>query len=109
VPGQTQAAATEFSALAVVALAYIGLRVDLTVLAQAPLFLFLLISVVFFGKVIGTGLPARIVGLSDRDAAAVGVGMSARGAGSQAQLPEILGSRRFLADTRLKAPVGRGP
>ncbi len=59
---------------------YIGLRVDLTALTQAPLFLLLLILVAFFGKVIGAGLPARAAGLSKREATAVGVGMSARGA-----------------------------
>ncbi len=59
---------------------YIGLRVDLTALTQAPLFLLLVILVAFFGKVIGAGLPARMAGLSKREATAVGVGMSARGA-----------------------------
>lgn len=60
--------------------AYIGLRVDLTALTEAPVFLLLLIAVAFFGKVLGAGLPARFSGLSSRDSMAIGVGMSARGA-----------------------------
>ena len=60
--------------------AYIGLRVDLTALTEAPVFLLLLIAVAFFGKVLGAGLPARFSGLSSRDSIAIGVGMSARGA-----------------------------
>ena len=59
---------------------YIGLHVDLTALTQAPLFLVLVIALAFFGKLVGAGLPARLAGLSGRDAAAVGIGMSARGA-----------------------------
>jgi Kef-type K+ transport system membrane component KefB len=60
--------------------AYIGLRVDLGALTAVPLFLFLLIVVGFFGKLVGAGLPAYWVGLSRRESLAVGVGMSARGA-----------------------------
>ena len=60
--------------------AYIGLKVDLSAVTQAPLFLFLVIAVAFLGKVVGAGVPARLTGMSKRDAAAVGVGMSARGA-----------------------------
>jgi Kef-type K+ transport system membrane component KefB len=60
--------------------AYIGLRVDLTAVTQAPLLLILVILIAFFGKVVGAGIPARFVGLSHREATAVGVGMSARGA-----------------------------
>jgi Kef-type K+ transport system membrane component KefB len=45
-----------------------------------PVFLLLVIAVAFFGKVLGAGLPARLAGLSTRDALCVGVGLSARGA-----------------------------
>ena len=58
----------------------IGLRVDLGTVIAVPLFLSLLIAVAFLGKVLGAGLPALWVGLGRREALAVGVGMSARGA-----------------------------
>ncbi len=58
----------------------IGLRVDLGTVTAVPLFLSLLIAVAFLGKVLGAGLPALWVGLGRREAFAVGVGMSARGA-----------------------------
>jgi Kef-type K+ transport system membrane component KefB len=58
----------------------IGLRVDLGTVTAVPLFLSLLIAVAFLGKMAGAGLPALWVGLGRREALAVGVGMSARGA-----------------------------
>ncbi|MDH3790237.1 MAG: cation:proton antiporter [Rhodospirillales bacterium] len=58
----------------------IGLRVNLGTVTAVPLFLSLLIAVAFFGKVVGAGLPALWAGLGRREALAVGVGMSARGA-----------------------------
>jgi len=58
----------------------IGLRVDLGTVTAVPLFLSLLIAVAFLGKVLGAGLPALWAGLGRREALAVGVGMSARGA-----------------------------
>jgi Kef-type K+ transport system membrane component KefB len=58
----------------------IGLRVDLGTVIAVPLFLSLLIAVAFLGKVLGAGLPALWAGLGRREAFAVGVGMSARGA-----------------------------
>ena len=60
--------------------AYIGLRVDLQAVTEAPLFLLLLLAVALFGKLIGAGLPAHLGGLSVRESAAVGAGLSARGA-----------------------------
>jgi Kef-type K+ transport system membrane component KefB len=59
---------------------YIGLQVDLRSVTEAPVLLLLVIAVAFFGKVLGAGLPARLAGLSTRDALCVGVGLSARGA-----------------------------
>ena len=47
---------------------------------KAPQFLSLLVLVAFLTKLLGAGVPARLLGFSRRDAAAVGVGMSARGA-----------------------------
>ena len=58
----------------------IGLRVELGAITAVPLFLILLIAVAFFGKLVGAGLPALWVGLDRREATAVGIGMSARGA-----------------------------
>ena len=58
----------------------IGLRVDLGVVIDIPLFLFLLVAIAFLGKVIGCVLPAYLSGLGTRQSMAVGVGMSARGA-----------------------------
>lgn len=45
-----------------------------------PVFLVLLILCAMFAKLLGAGLPAYALGFSKRDAAAVGVGMSGRGA-----------------------------
>jgi Kef-type K+ transport system membrane component KefB len=60
--------------------AHIGLAVDLGAITGVPLFLCLLVAVAFLGKLVGAGLPARWVGLERREALAVGVGMSSRGA-----------------------------
>ena len=60
--------------------ASIGLRVDLAAVTAVPFFLFLLIAAAVLGKVVGAGLPALWIGLGRREAAAVGVGMTARGA-----------------------------
>ena len=46
----------------------------------APLFLAILISVAFFGKIVGVGIAARAFGFSPRDSGIIGVGMSPRGA-----------------------------
>jgi Kef-type K+ transport system membrane component KefB len=58
----------------------IGLRVELGAITAVPLFLILLMAVAFFGKLVGAGVPALLLGLDRRDAAAIGIGMSARGA-----------------------------
>jgi Kef-type K+ transport system membrane component KefB len=60
--------------------ASIGARIDFSSISGASGFLFWLIVLAFLGKLIGAGLPARMIGLSTRDAMAVGVGMSSRGA-----------------------------
>lgn len=60
--------------------ASIGVRLDLGAVTAIPVFLMLLLVVAFLGKLIGAGLPARLAGLPTREAAAVGVGMSGRGA-----------------------------
>lgn len=60
--------------------ASIGVRLDLGAVTAVPLFLTLLVVVAFLGKLVGAGVPARLAGLSAREATAVGVGMSGRGA-----------------------------
>ena len=60
--------------------AYIGMKVDLSALGGAPLFVLSLIAVAFLGKLLGAGIPARLAGFSSREATAIGVGLSARGA-----------------------------
>jgi Kef-type K+ transport system membrane component KefB len=60
--------------------ASIGARIDFSSLTAAPGFLVALILFAFLGKFIGAGLPAYWSGLGQRDAIAVGVGMSSRGA-----------------------------
>ena len=45
-----------------------------------PVFVGCLLIAAFAGKLIGAGVAARAVGLSPQESAAVGVGMSARGA-----------------------------
>ena len=59
---------------------WIGLHVEFQTVASIPLFLGLLLLMAFGGKLIGSGLPAYWLGLERREALAVGVGMSNRGA-----------------------------
>lgn len=66
--------------LAPIFFASVGMHLDLSALREVPLFVTLLILVAFVTKLVGAGVPARMLGLSSRDALAVGVGMSARGA-----------------------------
>jgi len=84
--------------LAPVFFASIGMRLDLSALFQAPLFLTILVLLAFLTKLIGAGLPAYYFGFSKREAVAVGVGMSARGA------VELV-----IADIALKAGVFSHP
>ena len=58
----------------------IGLGVDMRVITQIPLLLCLLIGIALAGKVIGAGVSAYLGGFRPREAAMIGVGMSARGA-----------------------------
>ncbi len=59
---------------------WIGLHVEFQAVSGIPLFLGLLLLVAFSGKLIGSGFPAYWLGLDRREALAVGVGMSNRGA-----------------------------
>ncbi|MEJ2246703.1 MAG: cation:proton antiporter, partial [Acidobacteriota bacterium] len=60
--------------------ASIGLHLDLSAITAIPVFLALLIFVAFITKLVGASIPAFMIGLSKRNAVAVGVAMSARGA-----------------------------
>ncbi len=60
--------------------AFIGMNLDLKAAMNVPGFVLALIAIAFFGKLLGAGLPARLLGFSKREATAVGIGMSARGA-----------------------------
>lgn len=66
--------------LAPIFFASIGLHMELSAVSTIPGFLMLLVFVAFVSKLIGAGVPAYFLGLNTVDAAAVGIGMSARGA-----------------------------
>ena len=66
--------------LAPIFFASIGFRMDLQVFLHIPLFTLLLIAAAIASKVVGAGLGAYASGLGHREATAVGIGMSARGA-----------------------------
>lgn len=60
--------------------ASIGMSLNLEAAIHIPGFVLVLIIIAFLGKLIGAGLPARMLGYNRRESMAVGVGMSARGA-----------------------------
>ncbi len=60
--------------------ASIGLRLDIQAVTVVPVFLAALVAVAFLGKLAGAGLPAYWSGLGVRNALAIGVGLSGRGA-----------------------------
>lgn len=76
---QTVSAMT-FGFLAPIFFASIGFELEFLPLHEAPLFVFLLIVCAFVGKILGAGAGARLYGFSTPDSAAIGVGMSPRGA-----------------------------
>lgn len=57
----------------------VGMHLDATALVSNPIFVLVLVVLAFLVK-LGAGVPALLGGLSPRQALAVGVGMSARGA-----------------------------
>jgi len=78
---------------------YLGMQVDVPLLASAALIAFILIVLATVGKVIGCYLPAKFVGrLSNSEAMIVGVGMVPRGevglivAGVALLIPGALGT-----------------
>ncbi|MDD2739649.1 MAG: cation:proton antiporter [Methylomonas lenta] len=66
--------------LAPIFFASIGMHFDISSANSVPLFVILLILIAFLCKLIGAGGPALLLGFHVREALAVGVGMSARGA-----------------------------
>lgn len=77
---RNKTSAMTFGFLAPIFFASVGLHLDFTAVLVIPAFVLLLLVAAFLGKLIGAGVAARCIGLSRREAAAVGVGMSARGA-----------------------------
>ncbi|MGD8810405.1 MAG: cation:proton antiporter [Gammaproteobacteria bacterium] len=75
---QTRALTVGF--LAPVFFASIGIHLDIGALLAAPVFLILLLLAATAGKVIGSGVMARLSGFSSRDSLAIGSAMNARGA-----------------------------
>jgi Kef-type K+ transport system membrane component KefB len=60
--------------------ASIGIHLRTGALLENPGFVVLLLAVASAGKLLGAGVPARLSGMTTRNAFAVGVGMNARGA-----------------------------
>ncbi|PLX99648.1 MAG: cation:proton antiporter [Desulfuromonas sp.] len=60
--------------------ASIGMHLDTSALIHIPGFILGLILIATLGKLLGAGLSARMSGLSNTDALAIGAGMNARGA-----------------------------
>lgn len=60
--------------------ASIGLHLDVTAVRSVPVLLIVLIVLAMVTKLVGAGGPAYALGLRGREAAGVGIGMSARGA-----------------------------
>lgn len=76
--GQTEAITLGF--LAPVFFASIGIHLDLQAVLNAPLFLLVLLLAATAGKLLGSGIAARLAGMSGRESFAVGAAMNARGA-----------------------------
>jgi Kef-type K+ transport system membrane component KefB len=94
--GKTKGLTTGF--LAPIFFASIGLHLDLGALLEVPVFVLSMIFIATIGKVLGAGLSARSMGLSNRQALAVGAGMNARGA------VELI-----IADIALRAGIFSAP
>ena len=58
----------------------VGLQMDFAAITMAPWFLAILCLVALVSKFVGAGVPAHLVGLSNRESLMVGIGMSGRGA-----------------------------
>jgi Kef-type K+ transport system membrane component KefB len=77
---RNKTSATTFGFLAPIFFASVGLHLDLSAVFAVPAFVAWLLLAAFAGKFIGAGVAARAIGLTRRESAAVGAGMSTRGA-----------------------------
>ncbi|MGF1759289.1 cation:proton antiporter [Photobacterium sagamiensis] len=77
---RNKTSAMTYGFLAPIFFASVGLHMDFSAIYEVPGFVACLLLAAFAGKFIGAGAAARSVGLSWQEAAAVGTGMSARGA-----------------------------
>lgn len=77
---RSKTSAMTFGFLAPIFFASVGLHLDFSAVLVVPGFVGWLLIAAFVGKFIGAGVVARWIGLSKSEAAAVGMGMSARGA-----------------------------
>ena len=93
-----------FGFLAPIFFASIGLNLSLVAFTEIPLFIVALIALAFLGKLVGSGVAARAFGLPGREAAAVGVGMSARGA-VELVIADIALEAGMFAPPGVTAPV----
>ncbi|GAB4137915.1 MAG: cation:proton antiporter [Sphingomonadales bacterium] len=66
--------------LAPIFFASIGLSLEPSAVVHIPLFLTLLVLAAYFGKLLGAGGTARLLGMNRRDSLLVGAAMSGRGA-----------------------------
>ena len=66
--------------LAPIFFASIGLELDLAAVTEVPWFLATLVVIAFLGKLVGSVVPALLMGIDQRDAWAIGTAMNARGA-----------------------------
>jgi len=66
--------------LAPIFFASIGIHLNLSAIAEIPLFALTLIAFAIIGKLAGAGVAAAMTGLASRDALAIGAAMNARGA-----------------------------
>jgi Kef-type K+ transport system membrane component KefB len=77
---RSKISAMTFGFLAPIFFASVGLNLDLSAFTEIPLFLTLLVVAAFAGKFFGAGAMAMASGISRGESAAIGIGMSARGA-----------------------------
>jgi Kef-type K+ transport system membrane component KefB len=77
---RNKTSAMTFGFLAPIFFASVGLNLDFSAVFVVPAFVAWLLLAAFAGKFIGAGVAARSMGLTRPEAAAVGAGMSARGA-----------------------------
>ncbi|MBY5993150.1 cation:proton antiporter [Ferrimonas balearica] len=77
---RAKTSAMTFGFLAPIFFASVGLHLDFSAFTEIPLFVVVLLVAAFAGKFLGSGLAAKGMGLSWQESAAVGAGMSARGA-----------------------------